>query len=132
MTDMAYIVSRMLEDKIAIAENNGQNTLLVTLNVLKEITALLKEQGPRVLTVDQLEEVLDTVVWLETPVSENLADGYSLIMAYNHKYGYMFFDSPFGGNPSMDRLEYAEYGKSWRCWDKRPTDEQRRAVKWDG
>jgi len=41
---MAYIISRTLETKIAIAENNNQNTLLVTLDVLKEILALLKEQ----------------------------------------------------------------------------------------
>ena len=92
----------------------------------------LKEQEPKVLTVDQLEDALDTVVWLETPVSENLADGYSLIMACSHKYGYMYFDSPFGDNPSQDRLEYSEYGRSWRCWDMRPSEEQRKAVKWNG
>lgn len=23
------------------------------------------------------------------------------------------------------------YGKTWRCWTSRPTDEQRKAVKWD-
>ena len=92
----------------------------------------LKEQEPKVQTVDQLEDALDTVVWLETPVSENLADGYSLIMAYSHKYGYMYFDSPFGDNPSQDRLEYSEYGRSWRCWDRRPSEEQRKAVKWIG
>lgn len=100
-------------------------------DAVEDALVLLKEQEAKVLTVDQLEDALDTVVWLETPVSENLADGYSLIMAYSHKYGYMFFDSPFGDNPSQDRLEYSEYGKSWRCWDKRPTDEQRQAVKWD-
>lgn len=44
MTDRAYIVSRTLENKIAIAESNDQNTMLVTLDVLKEILALLKEQ----------------------------------------------------------------------------------------
>ncbi len=46
MTDRkyAYIVSRTLENKIAFAENNDQNTLLVTLDVLKDILALLKEQ----------------------------------------------------------------------------------------
>ena len=44
MTDRAYIISRTLENKIAIAENNDQNTLLVTLDVLKEILTLLKEQ----------------------------------------------------------------------------------------
>lgn len=44
LTDSAYIISRTLENKIAIAENNDQNTMLVTLDVLKEILALLKEQ----------------------------------------------------------------------------------------
>ena len=44
MTDRVYIVSRTLENKIAIAENNDQNTLIVTLDVLKEILALLKER----------------------------------------------------------------------------------------
>lgn len=43
MPDRKYIVSRTLENKIAIAENNDQNTMLVTLDVLKEILALLKE-----------------------------------------------------------------------------------------
>ena len=45
MTDRAYIISRTLENKIAISENNNQNTMLVTLNVLKEILALLEEQA---------------------------------------------------------------------------------------
>jgi len=42
--EYAYIVSRTLENKIAFAEETNQNTLLVTLNVLKDILALLKEQ----------------------------------------------------------------------------------------
>lgn len=42
--EYAYIVSRTLENKISFAENNDQNTLLVTLDVLKDILALLKEQ----------------------------------------------------------------------------------------
>ena len=25
----------------------------------------------------------------------------------------------------------SEYGKTWRCWTQRPTDEQREAVKWE-
>ena len=27
--------------------------------------------------------------------------------------------------------EECEYGKRWRCWDKRPTEEQRKAVAWE-
>ena len=31
------------------------------------------------------------------------------------------------------RIQYGDnsYGKKWRCWSAKPTDEQRRAVKWD-
>ena len=53
MPDRVYIVSRTLDNKIAIAENNDQNTLIVTLDVLKEILALLKEQ----------EEIINRYQW---------------------------------------------------------------------
>lgn len=101
------------------------------IHLITDTIALLKEQEPHVLTIAQLEEALDTVVWLDIPGAENLADGYALIMAYSHKHECMFFDSPFGDNPSQDRLEYSSYGKLWRCWDRRPTEDQRQAVKWE-
>lgn len=44
MTDRAYIVSRTIENKISIAENNYQNPMLVTIEAMKEIIAILKEQ----------------------------------------------------------------------------------------
>ena len=44
LTDWVYNAIRTLEDKIAIAENNDQNTLLVTLDAMKEILSMLKEQ----------------------------------------------------------------------------------------
>ena len=127
MSELEIVISD-LQDIIEILVNNGYGGWAITIG---KAISLLKEQKAKVLTVDQLEDALDTVVWLETPVSKNLADGYALIMAYSHKYGFMLFDSPFGDNPSQDRLEYSEYGKSWRCWNKRPTDEQRQAVKWE-
>lgn len=58
MLDRAYIISRTLELKIAIAENNDLNTLNVTLDVLKEILALLKEQEERI-TKFELEKSWD-------------------------------------------------------------------------
>ena len=74
MTDTAYIVSRMLEYKIAIAENNGQNTLLVTLDVLKEILALLTELEavePKVSTAEQrcghCNKVIEMDGWQSCP-----------------------------------------------------------------
>lgn len=31
----------------------------------------------------------------------------------------------------LANMDFAWYGKTWRCWTVRPTDEQRKAVKWD-
>ena len=91
----------------------------------KDALSLLKAQGTRVMTLEELEDALDTVVWLDIPNTENLADGYSLIMAYSHKNGFIFLESPFGDNPSQDRFEYKDYGITWRCWTSRPTDENK-------
>ena len=56
MTDRAYIVSRTLEDIIAIAENTDQNTLFITLGVLKEILTLLKEREAIKPTINEYGE----------------------------------------------------------------------------
>lgn len=48
MNDITHIVIRTLENKIVLAENNDQNAMLVTLDVLKEILALLKEQEDKI------------------------------------------------------------------------------------
>ena len=48
MNDITHIAIRTLENKIAIAENNDQNTMLVTLDVLKEILVILKEQEDKI------------------------------------------------------------------------------------
>lgn len=92
---------------------------------------LLKAQEPRVMSLEEIEDALDTVVWLDIPGAENLADGFSLIMAYSRKNGFVLLDSPFGDNPSQDRFEYTDYNKTWRCWTSRPTDEQREATPWE-
>ena len=74
MTDRAYIIRRTLEDKIAIAENTDQNTMLVTLGVLKEILAILKEQEavkPKITSAEQrcgnCNKVIEMDGWKSCP-----------------------------------------------------------------
>ena len=85
----------------------------------------------RVMTLEELEDALDTVVWVEEPEFENFADHYALIMAYSHKVGFVRVSFGFAEMPVDCEYEYEDYGKKWRCWTQRPTDEQRKAVKWD-
>lgn len=44
MSDELYILRRTLENKIAIAKNNDQHEMIVTLDVLEIILNLLKRQ----------------------------------------------------------------------------------------
>lgn len=88
----------------------------------KDALALLKEQEARVLT---LEEVLGgDECWVEY-----INGGYGYCDCYldddaksiviNRTLRKDFNVPPNG------------YGKVWRCWSARPTDEQRKAVKWE-
>lgn len=97
-------------------------------HLAKDALELLKEQGPRVLTLEEVEDALDTVVWVDRPQIENFSDEYALISAYSHKLRYV--DLKFIDGDEA-RWTYEKYGKFWRCWDKRPLDEEREAVKWD-
>ena len=96
--------------------------------MLRDALSLLKEQEPRVLTVEEIRSGAVEVAWIED------ADKPGVIP------GIWFRLSNEGEDEAVDihirdgfvgaRLEV--YGKLWRCWTARPTEEQRKAVKWDG
>lgn len=93
----------------------------------REAHSLLKKQEPRVLTLNEVEDKLDDIVWIEEPVCENLSANFAIIAAYSRKLNKVrayFF------NTSEKEFEYGEYNKTWRCWSQRPFDEQREAVGW--
>ena len=94
----------------------------------EDAIALLKKQEPRVLRLEEVEDALGTVVWVDRPQIDNSSDEYALISAYLHELGWVYLR--FVG-ADTSRWTYEQYGKTWRCWDKRPTDEQRGAVVWD-
>lgn len=71
----------------------------------RDAVELLKAQEPRVLTWEEVKKA--EVCWLETR-------GYE----------------PFA-TLEADTWNPEKYGKSYRCWNRMPTDEQRKAVKWD-
>lgn len=66
---------------------------------------LLKEQEPRVLTLEEAKKA--EVCWLEQR-------GYEPYVT----------DDADTWNPEI-------YGKAYRCWSAKPTDEQRKAEKWE-
>ena len=103
--------------------------------LIQDAISLLKAQEARVL---QIKEVafLEIAVFIETngDLEEKgtdlfLAIPYIYAVSQNMLYGYIAF---VDGNTDVYDLQAIDYGKLWRCWTSRPTDEQRKAVKWDG
>ena len=90
----------------------------------ERIAELEAAQSARVMT---LEEVRDNseVVWLETKwsraelciVDHGESDSNWLWVSY--------------GVDNSGNSAWKYYGKTWRCWTQRPTDEQREAAKWE-
>ena len=102
--------------------NTTHQSLWHYAQALAEITELLQEQEARVLT---LEEVLGgDECWVEyinggCGYCDCYLDDDAKSIVINRTLRKDFNVSPNG------------YGKVWRCWSVRPTDEQRKAVKWD-
>ena len=96
-------------------------SMLKTLDEARDALELLKEQEPRVLT---LEEVLKAnPVWFET-------HGLLLPAIIDHEESkagdcVIVFGEFDGSYYPINR-----YNKKWRCWTARPTDEQREGIPW--
>ena len=100
----------------------------------QDALALLKEQEPRVMT---LEEVLamkfDDVVYVEVVPTHTVLSAIVLdVIPKLPEIGIgvvQFRQAPTWNGINNADLSY--YSKTWRCWTSRPTDEQRKAVKWE-
>ena len=99
--------------------------------IQKDIDALelLKVQQPRVLTWKELIDVTDPV-WYEE------RDGISSwALCIDVTRGNAYEDMSYEFFENYDNSYIREYADKcnvyWRCWTARPTDEQRKAVKWD-
>lgn len=97
--------------------------------LLRDVIALLKEQEPRVMTLEEARETLHTSDFLvmEEPHRSSIFLGHR---------GEWHFDLSNGEYLDFDDLDVGsdyvvEYGKIFRFWTSRPSEEQRKAVPWD-
>ena len=91
---------------------------------MDEVLAPLKTQEPRVLMLDELKEC--TEYYMDEKGS-NKYDVLLINIVNDAIEPFMVFNFEGG----CVGLNISDYGKDWRCWSCRPTDEQREAVKWD-
>lgn len=119
--------------KIAIAQVEWDFPMDYAAAFDKAITAL-KAQEPKVLQIKEIA-FLEIALFIETKGNLEgkgtdlfLAIPYIYAVSQNMLDGYIAF---VDGNTDVYDLQAKDYGELWRCWTARPTDEQRKAVKWD-
>lgn len=85
----------------------------------KGILALLKEQEARVMTTDEVR----------TWVMINRVDRAPIVVEVRGR----FITWIIGDDYELPKCDLSSeyYGKTWRCWTSRPTDEQKKTVKWE-
>lgn len=95
--------------------------------------ALLKEQEPRVMTLDEVHEDHDRVVWIECDASKTLNIGQYRGQVYYHNSRVGKWERFVTISFSDDYLyrKSDKYGKTWRCWTSYPTDKERQDTKWE-
>ena len=76
------------------------------------------------MTLEELQ--MNEVYWAE---QEDIARPWPIAMHHIRRAGLL--DGPVYQDYMGDNYNTKEYGKTWRCWTSRPTDEQREAVKWE-
>ena len=101
------------------------NCYLDSQEVMEDALILLKEQEPRVLTLEEVKAFDYDYCYLEEERSPGKE--YRTVCG-RHKVTCITW-------PSITQMRIVRkddtYGKTWRCWSAKPTDEQRKAVKWD-
>lgn len=100
--------------------------------LINDATELLKVQEPRVITLEEIRDVLKQPVWKETKSAhEKLYTGW--VIAYDIQIGHGITGERLGMSEPSGRVVWYrldDYGRTWRLWTSRPTDEQREAAPW--
>ena len=93
--------------------------------VIDNVISLLKAQEPRVMTLEEVNNLPYGHVLIETDKNEPIRWLDALLFCKNINFSFDFITLE-----GRARLLGVEYNKEWRCWTSRPTDEQRKATPW--
>ena len=121
-----------IEKAIRILDGNYKNFVLRykdELVTVKEIIAMLKAQKPKVMTfADAILNTNHDVVWIELN-GDSIVEPAINMVATNDSASFI---SPLSGDDDCTlKCDRILYGKTWRCWTSKPTDEQRANTPWN-
>lgn len=91
----------------------------------KDALELLKAQEPRVMTLEEVENLPYGHVLIETDKNDPIRWLDALLFIKNINFSFDFITLE-----GKARLLGTEYNREWRCWTARPTEEQRNSTPW--
>lgn len=139
---MADVEKRRKVIRVLTCASNHADEGMISLSVdeVREIVELLKEQEPRILSLGKAIEgrnglEIDPYVFVEIKGREDIFIG-----SVNDASHYNYPDLSFGVRecfqinrnfPASKIYLNTDYMKTVRCWTRKPSKEQRKAVAWD-
>lgn len=106
-------------------------TIFCRMNLVSDVCSLLQidANAPRVLTLEEVKDSIGEAIYFESRGTYMGKIVFPILPALFTQHGLMRYVHPQSSHYS--ELGLHDYGKVWRCWNARPTDEQRKKVKWD-
>lgn len=98
----------------------------IPLSLVMAALELLKAQEPRVMTLEEVEALPYGYVLIETDKKDSLRWVDALLFCKSTNFIFDFITLE-----GHARLLGTDYNMEWRCWTSLPTEEQRKAVKWE-
>lgn len=128
--DKREIIIKEYEKAISKARGEGWDFVDLTVEDAETILELLKEQEPHLLTLDEIQNAKDIpAYWFEDDEGYMTSSLSTIYDWYGHNISFVTEDK----EGYLEGYTYpdTQYGKTWRCWSSKPTDEQRKKVQWD-
>lgn len=129
MDDIDRLIGFMAIMQVPFMDNPD---VLAYIEEVKTVLKQAKAQQPRVMTLEEVKEMKRLTICAVEQRSKVITN------TFNVEYGGIvtlgnknFLDFGLYGDTNRYRRTEAGYGKTWRCWTAKPTDEQREAVKWE-
>lgn len=136
MTDREK-VRRQFEEFAAITEPGMPQCVTISAETVRDVLALLKEQEPRLLTLEEVCNLkYDDVVYYQG-INTNFVEsaivlhGEKMVPEINTRVVQFRHAAGTGGWTGINNADLNGYGKKWRCWTSRPSPEQMRETKWE-
>lgn len=126
MIDREKVINELVSDIENALSGDSDFVYCIPTDLLQCAVAMLKEQKPRVMTLEEVEDLPYGHTLIETDKSGSLRWLDALLFCKNANFSFDFITLE-----GRARLLGTEYNREWRCWTARPTDKQRGETPWE-